>query len=74
MIDKELHTLINQVRLNRNDIIHNFWLYKHRNSPKEIRTELEKVVNVAELLAEIYNDLTEEIGVDEVYELILSDK
>lgn|ERR1035437_2250732 len=73
LIDKELHKLINEVRKDRNDIIHNFWLYKHRNSPTEIRTELEKVVNAAGSLAEIYNSLTDEIGVDEVYELMLND-
>ena len=55
----------------RNNMVHQFWLYAHRGDNRVIRKKLEKVAQVASDLIELFNDLGEEVGVDEYYDLML---
>ena len=51
--------------------MHQFWLHAHREDTSALRRKLESLATVANDLVGIFNDLTEEIGVDEAYEVFL---
>jgi hypothetical protein len=71
ILDWALYKRIDSLRKERNDMIHQFWLYSHRGDNRVIRKKLEKVARVVGSLVGIFNDLGEEIGVDEYYEFML---
>lgn len=71
IIDWRLFKRIDAIRQERNDVLHQFWLYAHRSNNLVLRKKLEKVAGVASALVESFNNLTQEIGLDEVYEIIL---
>jgi len=71
LIDFGLFRNLDDTRRDRNDIVHQFWLYTHRKDIGELRTKLETLAANANDLVEIFNRLTEKIGVDEVYEILL---
>jgi hypothetical protein len=71
LIDFDLYKKIDAIRRERNDLVHQFWIYTHRNDLSRLRKKLEKLARTANLLVGIFNQLTEEIGVDEVYEIFL---
>lgn len=71
VIDLNLYKQIEQIRKQRNDILHDLWLFEHRNDNKKLRIELENIANITNDLIQVFNELTEEIGVDEVYGIIL---
>ena len=62
---------IQQIRKKRNSILHDLWLFEFRNDHNKLRTELENLAIVSNDLMEIFNHLTDEIGVDEVYTMML---
>jgi len=68
VIDLELYSQINEIRRQRNDMIHQFWAYSRRTDYPMLRRELENLASVCNKLVEISNDLFEEIGVDEFWE------
>ena len=70
-IDLDLCKRIDSVRTERNDVVHQFWMYGDRNNPLVLRKKLEKLAGVANQLVGVFNQLTEEIGVDEVYQMFL---
>jgi hypothetical protein len=67
LIDLDLYKKIDKVRQERNDVIHQLWLYQHRNNRLVLRKKLEKLANVASELVGIFNKLSRKIGVDELY-------
>jgi len=71
LMDFDLFKRIESVREERNKVIHQFWTYEHRGNRSVMRKKLEKLANTANQLVGIFNKLTKEIGVDEVYELSL---
>lgn len=71
LIDFNLYKRIDMVREERNNVIHQFWMYSDRNNPLVLRKKLEKLAGVASQLVGIFNQLTQEVGVDEVYEIFL---
>jgi len=72
LVDFDLYQRIDKVRCDRNDIIHQLWMYAHRSDLKELRTHLENLAGVANELVGLCNRLTQEIGVDEVWQMALS--
>ena len=70
LIDFELYEKINSIRKERNNVIHQFWIYSHRNNFLVLRKKLKKFAKVANKLVEIFNRLTREIGIEEVYEIL----
>jgi len=71
LIDFSLYKRIDMIREERNNVIHQFWMYSQRNNLLVLRKKLEKLAGVANQLVGIFNQLTQEVGVDEVYEIFL---
>ena len=71
LIDLNLYVKIDAIRKERNNVIHQFWIYVHRNNLLVLRKKLEKLAGVANQLVVIFNLLTKEIGVEEVNEMFL---
>jgi len=71
LIDSNLYSGIDKVRDERNNVIHQFWIYSHRNNLLVLRKKLEKLARVANQLVGIFNQLTREVGVEEVYKIFL---
>lgn len=71
LVDFDLYKKIDAIRKERNDLVHQFWIYTHRNDFSRLRKKLEKLAKTASLLVAIFNQLTEEIGVDETYKIFL---
>ena len=64
---QELETL----RGERNDMVHQFWLYTHRNDHKLLEKEIERLAFLGKEMVSTYNSLLNEIGVEEVFEIFL---
>jgi len=71
LVDLNLYKRIDAIRQERNDMIHQFWIYSQRNNLLVLRKKLEKLAEVANQLVGIFNQLTKEVGVEEVYEIFL---
>ena len=71
LIDLKLYKRLDQIRIERNDLIHQFWLYSHRDNKLVLRKKLEKLANSANALIGVFNSLTKDIGLEEIYQLFL---
>jgi len=71
LIDLDLYKRIDAIRDERNNVVHQLWLYRHRNKMSVLRKQLEKLARVSNQLVEIFNQLTGEIGIEEVYRMFL---
>jgi hypothetical protein len=71
LIDWPLFRRLESIRQERNDVVHQFWLYIHRGNNLVIRKKLEKLARAASDLVVAVNRLVSEISMDEVYELML---
>jgi hypothetical protein len=71
LINSRLYKRVDSVRKERNNVIHQFWVYTHRANLVVLRKKLEKLARVANELVAIFNRLTKKVGVDEVYEIFL---
>lgn len=71
LINRKLHKRCNEIRLERNDIVHQLWLYEHRNNQLVARNKLVKLTNVANDLIGEFNKVTKRVGVDEVFSVNL---
>jgi hypothetical protein len=71
IIDMRLYKRIDNARKERNNVIHQFWLYEHRGNRLVLRKKLEKLAHIASEIIECMNVLVEEIGVDEVLSIKL---
>ena len=70
LIEFKLYKQIDQIRKERNNIVHNLWLFKHRNNFVVLRKKLEKLARIASALVGIFNNLSEEIGIDEIFKYL----
>ena len=71
LIDHNLLTDLDAIRRERNDVIHQFWIYAHRGNRLVLRKKLEKLARTANRLVGVFKKLTRKVGVDEVYEQFL---
>jgi hypothetical protein len=55
----------------RNDVVHQLWIYEHRSNARVLRKTLEMLAKVARQLARASLRVTNEIGLEEVYEIEL---
>lgn len=71
LVGFDLYKEIDTIRRERNDTIHQLWIYARRHDPQVLREKLETLACVANQLVEISNALVKEIGVTEIYEAYL---
>jgi len=69
LLDYQLYNKIDDARIARNRIIHQYWLYTHKGKKQILRKKLEKLAHIANSLVEKLNDLVEQTGIDESYNL-----
>jgi len=72
LIDRKLYKKLDKIREERNNLIHQYWLYKNCGNSLIMRKKAEKLAKVANQSVRIFNQLTEEIGVEEVYKIFLT--
>lgn len=71
LINVNLYKKIDKVRRERNDVIHQLWIYKNRRNSLVLRKTLERLTRVARQLAKTTSELTDEIGLEQIYEIAL---
>jgi len=71
LIDLNLYKNIDKVRKERNDVIHQLWIYENRRNSVVLRKTLERLTRVARQLAKTTSELTDEVGLEEIYKVTL---
>jgi len=71
LIDYKLYKRVDRVRSERNDVVHQVWLYGHRKKPGVIRKKLERLTRVAKELINVSASLTNEIGTEKIFSIKL---
>ena len=71
LISIALFKRLESVRIERNSIVHQFWLYQHRSNRLILRKKLEKLAGVANDLVRFFNGLVEENGADRDYDIFV---
>ena len=66
-IDPTLYKKLDQVRKERNDISHQLWILSKRQNKLVLRKNLEKLANVTKQLCQVTQQLTDQMGVEEIY-------
>jgi hypothetical protein len=69
LIKHPLFRRIDQIRKERNDVVHQCYLFTHRRNHRVLRAKLERIVSVADDLFVVFNDLVRETGADDSYEI-----
>jgi hypothetical protein len=69
LIDSKLYERIDEIRLERNTIIHKFWLLQRRGDKRLMRKKLEKLARTANSLVTNFDRLAKKIGVDIIYDI-----
>jgi len=72
LVDFELYQKIDKIRRDRNDLVHQLWIYRHRKDFRQLRKRLEDLTSVADRLVHICNKLVEEIGMANVWDISLA--
>jgi hypothetical protein len=67
LINVPLFNKLEAVRIERNSIVHQFWLYEHRENRRVLRKKLEKLARVANELVGVFNELVKQTGSDRDY-------
>jgi hypothetical protein len=68
LIKYPLFRQIDIIRKERNDLLHQYYLFLHRRNARVLRAKLERIVSVADELFVVFNDLVTETGADASYE------
>jgi len=69
LVGHRLFSRIERVRRERNDVIHQCYLFTHRRNRRVLRARLEKLVSVADALFRVFARLIQETGADDSYEI-----
>jgi hypothetical protein len=69
LIKHPLFQRIDQIRKERNDVVHQCYLFTHRRNRRVLRAKLKKIVSVADDLFVVFNDLVMETGADDSYNI-----
>ena len=67
LLSYSLFRKLDAVRIERNQLVHQYWLYLHKGKTHILRKKLEKLAKVANALVGKLNDLIEETGMDKSY-------
>jgi uncharacterized coiled-coil DUF342 family protein len=68
-IDYKLYKRVDGVREERNDVIHQLWVYQHRQNRAIIRKKLEKLAHVANDLVGACNKIRKEVRTDQIWKI-----
>lgn len=63
LLDSKLFEKLDNIRAERNELVHEYWLYTHKGKRQIFRKKLEKLAGVANALVSSFNELVEEIGI-----------
>ena len=66
LISFELYKKIEKVKSDRNNLVHQMWIYEHRNNFRIIRKKLEELADISSQLTIIINKLVKKIGISDV--------
>ena len=69
LIRHSLFRRIDVIRKERNDVLHQCYLFTHRRDRRVLRAKLDRIVSVADDLFVVFNDLIMETGADDSYEV-----
>lgn len=69
LIDDKLYSMINEIREERNDMVHQFWLYVHRRNPQVLERKLKKLVRISKKTIKPFGKISREIGIDEIFDV-----
>lgn len=72
LVDFKLYQKIDKIRRDRNDLVHQLWIYRHRDDFRQLRKRLEDLASVADKLVHICNKLAREIGMGNVWDISLA--
>ena len=67
LLDYSFFKRLEKVRIERNTIIHQYWIYTHKNKIHILRKKLEKLAKICSDLIGKLNALVEETGADDSY-------
>lgn len=67
LLDYALFQRLDQIRVERNQLVHQYWLYVHKSKLHILRKKLEKLAGLGNTLVSKLNRLVEETGMDESY-------
>jgi hypothetical protein len=68
LIDYPLFCKIEKIRKDRNNFLHQLWLYENIDNSDELRETLKELVEISSKLVEKFLKLAKEIGVSEIYD------
>jgi hypothetical protein len=71
LIDDKLYSEINDVREERNDMVHQFWLYAHRKNTKVLERKLKRLVRISKKLIKVFEKISRNIGIDAIFDVSL---
>jgi hypothetical protein len=63
LLDFKLFKKLDGIRIERNELVHEYWLYVHKGKRQIFRKKLEKLAGAANELVSCFNRLVEEIDV-----------
>jgi hypothetical protein len=67
LLSYRLYKRLDDIRIERNTMVHQYWLYIHKGRRLIFRKKLEKLAGAASALVDRFNQLVEETGMDESY-------
>ena len=69
LIEYDLFLRLDEIRKNRNNVVHQLWLLQNRKDIKSLRAELENLATQTSALIAILNELIDEVGlgIEEAY-------
>lgn len=71
LIDYSLYKKISQIRKERNNIIHQYWLFEHKDNPKKLKAILKEDIVISKELVKKLIKLYEDIGSEGVFDISL---
>jgi hypothetical protein len=69
LINHSLFFSIDKIRRERNDLVHQCYLFIHRRNPRVLRAKLERLVRITDDLFVVFNSLVEATGADDSYDI-----
>jgi uncharacterized protein YutE (UPF0331/DUF86 family) len=71
LIDLKAFRKLDSIRKERNDIVHQLWLYAQRDNRSVLRKKLERLARVVNQLVLTSSKVSGKIGIEEIYEIFL---